>query len=509
MTNYILKRLLLMIPTLFLVVLLAFLVLNLAPGSPAQAQMSQQGMESAEGQITNQSFQIFKRQFNLDKPVLLNTRFWLDRNDVERKLRILVDANRPLCEPGDDQNPDNCIPPDREPDAGELIEAQTDLTDWGDYVVPELFRIARDHEDLEIRRRALRQLARNARAELASTIGRDLTERQKEQNRRASELNEKLGTWKVPPDASRVAIEKTVENNWKPWLDEPNQRDRFTVSTGERIRALFLDTRFAKYLQNLAVLDFGVSHVTKRPVSDTLWTRVGYTIWLTLPALFLAFFISIPIGVWSATQRQTFIDQTVTTILLILYSLPTFFTGLILLQYFAAGTEIPLLGVGFEWFPTDGFVGPNPGEMTTIEYFRSVAWHLFLPVVCLTYPRLAGLSRYARTGIVDVIESDYIRTARAKGLPESMVISKHAVRNGMIPTLTILGTQLPRLVGGSIVIEYIFEIPGMGTYLLDSIHSQDYNALMGILLVSAVLTLIGILISDISYALVDPRISFD
>lgn len=508
MTNYILKRLLLMIPTLFLVVLLAFLVLNLAPGSPAQAQMSQQGTESTEGQITNQSYQIFKRQFNLDKPVLLNTRFWLGETDVERELQVLVDSERPVCKPEGD-NPDNCIPEEKEPDAGDVIDAQTQLTDWGDYIVPELFRIAKNHENLQIRRRALDQLTRNARADVVSTIGRDLTEAQKKQNRRAADLNDKLETWKVSKDASAKAIDRTLQKNWAPWLDKPDQRERFEISTAERLRLFFLDTRFAKYLGNLAQLDFGVSHVTKRPVSETLWRRVRYTIWLTLPALLLAFFISIPIGVWSATQRQTLIDQTVTTVLLILYSLPTFFTGLILLQYFAAGTPIPGLGIGFEWFPTDGFVGENPGQMTTLEYVRSVAWHLFLPVVCLTYPRLAGLSRYARTGIVDVIESDYIRTARAKGLPESMVIAKHAVRNGMIPTLTILGTQLPRLVGGSIVIEYIFEIPGMGMYLLDSIHAQDYNALMGILLVSAVLTLIGILISDISYALVDPRISFD
>jgi len=508
MTNYILKRLLLMIPTLFLVVLLAFLVLNLAPGSPAQAQMSQQGTESTEGQLTNQSYQIFKQQFNLDKPVLLNTRFWLDESDVEHQLRLLVDSERPACEPGTDQ-PEDCIPEDEQPGAGEVIDAQTQLTDWGDDIVPELFRLAKENEDLDIRRRALRHLATNARADVASTIGRELTDEQKEQNRRASEINDKLETWKVAEDASEETIDRTLEEHWEPWLDQPTQRERFEFSAGERLRRFFLDTRFAKYLENLAQLDFGVSHVTKRPVSETLWRRVQYTIWLTLPALLLAFLISIPIGVWSATQRQTLIDQSVTTTLLILYSLPTFFTGLILLQYFAAGTPLPLLDVGFQWFPTDGFVGENPGEMTTLEYLRSVAWHLFLPVICLTYPRLAGLSRYARTGIVDVIESDYIRTARAKGLPESMVVAKHAVRNGMIPTLTILGTQLPRLVGGSIVIEYIFEIPGMGMYLLDSIHAQDYNALMGILLVSAVLTLIGILISDISYALVDPRITFD
>ena len=138
-----------------------------------------------------------------------------------------------------------------------------------------------------------------------------------------------------------------------------------------------------------------------------------------------------------------------------------------------------------------------------------VALHLVLPVVCLTYGALAVLSRYARTGLLDVINSDYIRTARAKGLSEWVVILKHAVRNGMIPILTLLGTTLPYLVSGSIVIETIFVIDGTGSLMLTAIMTRDYNIIMGILLITSILTLVGILLSDISYALVDPRISFD
>src|SRR5690606_24284625 len=122
---------------------------------------------------------------------------------------------------------------------------------------------------------------------------------------------------------------------------------------------------------------------------------------------------------------------------------------------------------------------------------------------------LASLSRYARTGLLDVIRADYIRTARAKGLGEPMVIIKHAVRNGMIPVLTLLGTLLPALISGSVVIEFVFNIPGMGLYIFESIFARDYNAIMGVLLISTLLTLVGLLVSDISYAVVDPRISFD
>jgi peptide/nickel transport system permease protein len=134
---------------------------------------------------------------------------------------------------------------------------------------------------------------------------------------------------------------------------------------------------------------------------------------------------------------------------------------------------------------------------------------MILPLVCLTYGGLAAISRYARTGLLDVIRSDYVRTARAKGLPEWIVIMKHAVRNGLIPILTLLGFTLPALIGGSIIIEHIFAIDGMGKLMITAIQFRDYNVIMGELLIAAVLTLFGILLSDISYALVDPRISLE
>ena len=140
---------------------------------------------------------------------------------------------------------------------------------------------------------------------------------------------------------------------------------------------------------------------------------------------------------------------------------------------------------------------------------QDIVWHLILPIATYTAVSLAALSRYARAGVIEVIRADYIRTARAKGLSEPVVIIKHAVRNGMIPILTLLGGLLPSLVAGSVIIEVVFNIPGMGQYIYDAINLRDYNAVMAVLLTSSMLALIGILISDLSYALVDPRISFD
>jgi peptide/nickel transport system permease protein len=147
-------------------------------------------------------------------------------------------------------------------------------------------------------------------------------------------------------------------------------------------------------------------------------------------------------------------------------------------------------------------------KFTTLNQIKDVLWHLVLPLISLTYASFASLSRYARSGMLEVIRSDYIRTARAKGLSEFVVIVKHAMRNGMIPIITLLGTILPVIIGGSVIIEYIFGIPGMGLLTITAIHNRDYNVIMGIELIAAMLVLIGILISDIMYAIIDPRISF-
>jgi len=160
------------------------------------------------------------------------------------------------------------------------------------------------------------------------------------------------------------------------------------------------------------------------------------------------------------------------------------------------------------WFPTGGWESPDANRLTTLEALKDIGWHLVLPLFCMTYGSLAAISRYMRSGLLEVIRSDYIRTARAKGLSERVVIGKHAVKNGLLPILTLLAGLLPAVLGGSVIIEYIFGIPGLGLWVVDAIYQRDYNVLMGVQLLTTVLVLIGILLTDLSYALVDPRIRY-
>jgi peptide/nickel transport system permease protein len=510
MTTYIFKRILLMFPTLFAIAIIIFIVLNFAPGQPGGAAQSADGAQDSQSAEGRESYRIFKEQFNLDKPVMFNTRFALSKAEVEAELIALADFQRPVC--GPDKAEQNCIDEAVRPRAARIIKAQDVVEDWGQYVVPQLIDIANTHDRVDVRIQAINRLATNAKRRLINEYGRKQSDSDREFNREVSAENNTIGKWTLPSSSTKEEVEAHVNATWNVWFAE--KKERWEWGFADKAKIFIVDTRFAKYWGNLMRFDFGVSHVDKRPVLTKIMERLPYTLVLNLLSIIIAYLLSIPLGVWSAYRQNSRADRIMTAVLFALYSLPSFFIGVLLLQTFADGDPLG-------WFPTGGFAGrlpewygPRPGiestaDMTVWEYTVSVSYHMVLPAFCLTYGSIASLSRYARTGILDTIRADFIRTARAKGLSESMVIIKHAVRNGMIPVLTLLGTMLPALIGGSVVIEYVFNIPGMGLFMFESIFARDYNAIMGVLLISTVLTLVGLLLSDISYALVDPRISFD
>jgi peptide/nickel transport system permease protein len=350
---------------------------------------------------------------------------------------------------------------------------------------------------------ASQRLTINARKRLHGEFRKDLTPEQKILNKTiADEVTSFKNKYFIGGDYedSKAISEEEAIAFWTQWYDT-NQQD-WQYSAVEKFSITLTDTRFAKYWTNLAHLNFGVSHLDKRPVLGKVLSKLKYSLSLAVTSVFLAYLISLPLGIWSAVNENSRADQAVTFVLFMLYSLPSFFVGVVLLNFFTIGSPLKL-------FPTAGFESIDTSQMTTLEYIKDVIWHICLPIICMTYASLAALSRYARTGLLDIIRADFIRTARAKGLSEGVVILKHAARNGMIPILTLMATLLPVLIGGSVVIEVIFGIPGMGRLGFEAIMLRDYNVIMAILLISSVLTLIGMLISDLMYALVDPRITFD
>jgi peptide/nickel transport system permease protein len=262
-----------------------------------------------------------------------------------------------------------------------------------------------------------------------------------------------------------------------------------------------LPVQYVKWLGNVVQGDFGKSFSRQKPVFDVLTEALPITMTLAVLTIMLNFAGGILLGIISAVKQGTKLDRGLTVGALFFYSMPDFWFGLmsILIFCLALGwfpaSNLNSVGVEFDWLDIDSVIDR--------------AKHLILPVFVLSISGMAGLARYVRGSMLEVIRQDYVRTARAKGLAEKRVIFKHALRNALLPTVTIIGSSLPALFGGALVIETIFALPGVGRTTIDAIFSRDYPLIIAGTLISAVLIILGNLVSDVLYAVVDPRIKLD
>ncbi len=287
----------------------------------------------------------------------------------------------------------------------------------------------------------------------------------------------------------------TVQSNFNPKMT-PEVRERLIKEYGLD-KPLYV--QYWLWFKGLCHLDLGRSFAPdRRPVWDKIKERLPVTLLINGLSLIVILIISIPLGVAAAVRHQSLFDQITTVLVFIGYAAPSFWVALLLMLLF---------GVKLGWLPISGL-------HSIIGYQHMGFWqklwdwtkHLILPVFVSAIGGLAGLSRYTRSSMLEVLRQDYITTARAKGLPERHVIYKHALRNALLPLITILGLSIPTLIGGSVIFESIFAIPGIGQLMWTSVMSRDYPVLMGNLVIVSILTLLGNLIADVCYALADPRI---
>jgi peptide/nickel transport system permease protein len=512
--TYVVRRLLLMVPTLFGITIINFAIINLAP-APRSSNVQPSGdFDASKSMEADEAVHIFRKTFYLDRPVFLNTRYALA--DGEVFWRLVSPLN-------------DWISP------AEKRKAQYELDDYGRAIVPHLLRIARepgrvregyaerwrdareswitagrppgdvvwpppeepppfdDAFRTRVAELALARLANNAPRRPEVVYGGDITDEvlahntevRKEQARLRgiflddqSSTEEKLGLWQVWQEANAA---------------------EWDYSFGDKVRMLFLETRFAKFWENLLNFDLGISFIHRQKVWKLIGDRLHVSLTLALGSLLIAYLISIPLGVFSAVKHRSAADIVLSVQLFALYSLPTMFLGVLLVQYF-----------GIEWrlLPIAGFHGVDYDNLTVLGKAKDVLLHIVLPMATLTVPSLAYLSRYMKSGMIEIIRADFIRTARAKGLSEFVVVAKHAVRNSLIPIITLLGASLPVVIGGSIVVEFIFQIDGMGKLAYVAVVQRDYAVIMGLNILTAVLTMVGVFLADLAYAVVDPRISY-
>ena len=520
MRTYVLRRLLLMIPMLFGISILNFLIIN-AGEAPRMSNVNEAGdFDASASMQANEREHIFRRTFNLDKPRFYNTRYTLRDEEI---LWLLASPQRAWE-----------IPADRK-------DAMHSLDDYGRVIVPHLLRIAeaalqdpaaldalrldyvkrwrkilsrwlaegRPPGDIEwpppeepppfdeaFRTRlatlTLARLANNAprRPEVIyGEIPPAVRERNREVRREQTRLR---GIFRDPTttEEEKLAL-------WQAWADE--HAAEWDYSTGDKVSMFLLETRFAKFWGNLLSFDLGTSFTHRKKVWALIGERIHVSLTLSLGSLILAYVISLPLGILSAATHRAKSDTVITTLLFVAYSMPVPFLCVLLVQY---------LAIGRGWFPVAAFHGTEYAGLTVVGKVKDVAWHVALPLIAMTIPYLAIYSRYMKSGLIEIIRADYIRTARAKGVREFVVVMKHAVRNGLIPIITLVGSSLPYVLAGSVVVEWVFEIEGMGKLAFDSVTNRDYAVLMGLNILTASLTLVGVFLADLAYAFADPRISY-
>lgn len=277
-----------------------------------------------------------------------------------------------------------------------------------------------------------------------------------------------------------------------------NQYHRWIFGDGN-----WLTGRGSKDCAGLIRGDFGYSYETKLKVSDIIGERMKWSLFFTIISIFLAYLISLPIGLKAAAKKNSLFDRTSSVVLFVLYSMPTFWVATLLLMGFANTEALSI-------FPASGIqpVTGIPEDANFLEVIRLRLPYLILPTIAYTYSQLAFLSRITRVSALEVISQDYIRTARAKGLSDGKVLYKHVFRNTLLPIITVFSNVFPLAISGSVILETIFTIPGMGQQIFHAIQTNDYPVIIDVFTLTGVLTLIGYLFADILYAIADPRISY-
>lgn len=304
----------------------------------------------------------------------------------------------------------------------------------------------------------------------------------------------------APGDPTEMKLGQTGE------AQKSDAKNQMTQQVKEFYKRKFgldkpLPMQYLIWINNMLHGDFGNSFKDDRPVIDKIIERLPVTITISLLSFLLIYSIAIPIGIYSASKQYSFIDRATTVILFILYSLPSFWVATLAIIYLCNVQYIKI-------FPTSGIRSEEYQTFTTFGKIEDLFMHLFLPVVVSSLASFAFISRQMRSSMLEVIRQDYIRTAKAKGLSERKVVLKHALRNSLIPIITLVGGLLPAMIGGSVIIETIFSIPGIGQLAFQAILDRDYPMIMTELVLVSVLTVIGILLVDILYSFVDPRIAF-
>lgn len=495
MIAYILRRLLLFPLTLFGILFFNFLLLNLAPGEPTtRTEISAEGASRSEksGGSTrfDDPYAQFREHYGLTLPLFWNLWPNLTATYVQTTLRDLLERpptakNNPIAQ-------------------SEYQNLRRSLGDQARFIMPQLLAIlSNPQESLQMRALASHFFAKGG-SQIAH-VGARITPEERRENRKIAADNQLLMTLSFSKQDTPEAIEKKTQALEK-WYTQEHIEKKWTPTFSEKLHIFFTETRFARYMTRLLTLDFGtLRNDSSRYVVDEVLKKLPYSLMLTLPPMIVTFFLSLFAGLLMAIFRGRWLDSGSNFLFLFLYALPIFVVGPFLIQYVALGSTFPGTNTPI---PLGGFHSPDVlfSQMTSWEKCIDIAQHLFLPWIALLYGSVAVQARLTRTAVLDVMHHDYIRTARAKGVPKSSILFHHIGKSAAIPLVTSLAGSLGGLLAGSLIIETLFNIHGFGLFFYQATLQWDYNVLLFATLTSSFLALCSYLIADLLYTLLDPRV---
>lgn len=466
MLQYIVKRILIFIPTLFVISLITFMLSVSVPGDPVEQILGGGGSAGEIGQsssrLASERAYIDKRkELGLDLPV-----FYLSLSNA-----AMPDSLYKIHRKQHKANLENLI------------------QQYGNWPEIEQYYHAVQKLDLAIADLAVDSLNADARIGMRDEVF--VLNNQSDPRRIESGFQKMKGYMTQAPSMQKIAGEfQQVSDSYHNMLEKATPIANYIPA----IHFYGTQNQYHQWITKFLTGDFGMSYQDGRPVKEAVWTATGKTLLISIISIILTYLIAVPIGVYSAKNRNSVSDQIVTTMLFILYSLPSFWVATLLITFFGGGDF-------FDWFPTYGLGNDY-------DTFWEKAHHYILPVFCWTYGGLAFVSRQMRGAMINTLSQDYVRTSCAKGVSESGVLWKHAFKNSLLPVITLFASVFPLAISGSIALEIIFTIPGMGKLAYDALIARNYPMVYTVVMFSAIVTMLGYLVADICYALVDPRISY-
>ena len=485
--GYVVKRIFIFLPTLMAISLITFILISAAPGDPAETMLNRNS-SGGEGQAsdklaTDKSYQDLRTKLGLDLPV-----FYLSPGSMASCDTISRIAKA---------------------DHREMLDRM--IYNYGDWdMISKYYGNLRTFE-LAVLMQKKDSSTANSLIDLRNTVGKMFLQADAANiapliqhcssliitTPALSDLNKPIGTLQASMD--QVTGNATTWKRYIPtihWNGIKNQYHRWLFGEAKWFGEESDPTKSRGFVRG----DFGISFFSKRPVSSIIWDGLWITMLISVCLILIEYIIAVPLGVMSAVRKDSRFDRIVSTALFVLYSLPSFWIGTLAIFFLCGGDYLNI-------FPPFG-IGDTTMEDGFLVRAGDLAYHLILPLIVASYGGLAFLSRQMRGGMLSVLRQDYIRTAYSKGLDPKKVIWKHALRNSLLPIITIFANVFPSLIGGAIILEFLFTIPGLGQITYAAVIQKDYPMILTNTMFAAILTLLGYLVADILYAVADPRISF-